>query len=97
MELDFMSDADGRTFRILNEWMDYNRECLLSQGSISFPPKESSTTGTIERRSRSSNYIRTDNGPEFTSNDYKDWCKINNVTPVYAEPGKPTKTDTLRD
>ncbi|MBK8546087.1 MAG: transposase family protein [Saprospiraceae bacterium] len=37
------------------------------------------------------NYIRTDNGPEFTSNDYKDWCKINNVTPVYAEPGKPTQ------
>ncbi|MBK6564695.1 MAG: hypothetical protein IPG18_05745 [Saprospiraceae bacterium] len=55
--MDFMSDAliDGRTFRILNVMDDYNRECLLSQGSISFPRQKShQLPGTIERRSRSS-------------------------------------------
>ncbi|MBK8853911.1 MAG: hypothetical protein IPN10_07260 [Saprospiraceae bacterium] len=46
MEYGLHGDAliDGRTFRILNVMDDYNRECLLSQGSISFPAKESSTT-----------------------------------------------------
>ncbi|MBK9043716.1 MAG: hypothetical protein IPN97_11090 [Saprospiraceae bacterium] len=48
--MDFASDAliDGRTFRILNVMDDYNRECLLSQGSISFPAKESSTTEQLK-------------------------------------------------
>lgn len=92
--MDFMSDAliDGRTFRILNIMDDYNRECLLSQGSISFPAKR--VINHLEQLKEEVGlpiYIRTDNGPEFTSNDYKEWCKINNVTPVYAEPGKPTQ------
>ncbi|MBK8546086.1 MAG: hypothetical protein IPL63_01435 [Saprospiraceae bacterium] len=41
MEYGLHGDAliDGRTFRILNVMDDYNRECLLSQGSISFPAK----------------------------------------------------------
>ncbi|MBK8080101.1 MAG: hypothetical protein IPK25_07375 [Saprospiraceae bacterium] len=43
------------------------------------------------------NYIRTDNGPEFTSNDYKDWCKINNVTLFMLNRASLLKTDTLRD
>ncbi|MBK8548950.1 MAG: transposase family protein [Saprospiraceae bacterium] len=81
--MDFTSDAliDGRTFRILNVMDDYNRECLLSQGSISFPAKR--VINYLEQLKEEvglPNYIRTDNGPEFTSNDYKDWCKINNVT-----------------
>jgi len=34
-------------------------------------------------------YIRTDNGPEFISSEYKEWCKKYNITRVYSEPGKP--------
>ena len=36
-------------------------------------------------------YIRTDNGPEFISMEYKEWCKTKGVTPVYASPGTPTE------
>jgi|GEM_PF-5942622 len=37
--MDFMSDslADGRAFRVLNVIDDCKRECLINQGSISFP------------------------------------------------------------
>lgn len=90
--MDFMSDAmsDGRAFRILNVMDDFNRECLLSQGSISF-----TSTRVIKELEQLKEeiglpkYIRTDNGPEFTSKEYKKWCEKNKVIAVYAEPGKP--------
>lgn len=90
--MDFMSDAldDGRTFRVLNVIDDYNRECLISEGSISFPSAR--VIKELEQLKEDvglPKYIRTDNGPEFISKEYKQWCQKNNVTPVYAEPGKP--------
>jgi putative transposase len=90
--MDFMSDAliDGRTFRILNVMDDFNRECLVSQGSISFPSvRVIKELEQLKEEIGLPKYIRTDNGPEFTSNEYKQWCQKNNVIPVYAEPGKP--------
>ena len=89
-----MSDAlvDGRKFRILNVIDDYNRECLISEGSISFPAKRViKQLEQLKEEIGLPTYIRTDNGPELTSNDYKEWCETNHVTPVYAEPGKPTQ------
>ena len=87
-----MSDSlsDSRAFRILNVIDDHNRECLLSQGGISFP------SGQVVRYLEElieyygkPKYIRTDNGPEFISNHYKTWCLNKNITPIYSEPGKP--------
>lgn len=92
--MDFMSDAmvDGRSFRILNVIDDYNRECLVSEGSISYPAQRMiKQLEQLKEEFGLPTYIRTDNGPEFTSRDYKEWCKFNDVTPVYAEPGKPTQ------
>ncbi|WP_378181164.1 IS3 family transposase [Aquimarina sp. SS2-1] len=90
--MDFMSDSlsDRRAFRILNVIDDHNRECLLSQGSISFPSEQviRYLEELIEYYGKPK-YIRTDNGPEFTSNQYKTWCKKKNIIRVYSEPGKP--------
>ena len=90
--MDFMSDSlsDGRAFRVLNVIDDCSRECLLSQGSISFPSRR--VTGHLEELLEyygKPKYIRTDNGPEFISSEYKEWCKKYNITRVYSEPGKP--------
>ncbi len=90
--MDFMSDNldDGRPFRVLNVIDDCNRECLLSEGSISYPSQR-----VIRRLEELIEYygtpkcIRTDNGPEFRSHEYKDWCKKNDIERVYSEPGKP--------
>ncbi|GAA0726039.1 hypothetical protein GCM10009430_32580 [Aquimarina litoralis] len=43
---------------------------------------------------REPKYIRTDNGPDFISNQYKTWCLDKNITPIYSEPGKPMQTVT---
>ena len=90
--MDFMSDSldDGRTMRVLNVIDDYNRECLISEGSISYPSIR--VIRTIERvieEKGKPTYIRTDNGPEFISKEYKDWCQENGIIPIYSEPGKP--------
>jgi len=90
--MDFMSDAldDGRSFRVLNVIDDYNRECLISEGSISFPSaRVIRELEQIKEERGLPKYIRTDNGPEFISKEYTQWCKGNGVTPVYAQPGKP--------
>ena len=90
--MDFMSDSlsDGRSFRVLNVIDDHNRECLLAKGSISFPSARviRHLEELIEYYGRPQ-YIRTDNGPEFRSKEYEQWCEKKKITPVYAEPGKP--------
>ena len=90
--MDFMSDSlsDGRSFRVFNVIDDYSRECLLGQGSISFPSRR--VIGHLEELIEyygKPKYIRTDNGPEFISKEYKQWCKAEDITRVYSEPGKP--------
>ena len=90
--MDFMSDSltDGRAFRVLNVIDDYNRECLLSEGSLSFPSER--VTRQLEELLEhygKPKYIRTDNGPEFTSRVYRKWCEDNGIIRVYSEPGKP--------
>ena len=34
-------------------------------------------------------YIRTDNGPEFISKEYINWCEKHHIQRVYSEPSKP--------
>lgn len=35
--------------------------------------------------------IRCDNGPEFISKIFQDWCKGNEINILYTQPGKPTQ------
>ena len=90
--MDFMSDSlsDGRTLRVLNVIDDCNRESLLNTGAISYPSQRvtESLDELIEYYGQPK-YIRTDNGPEYTSNHYKQWCKLKGITRIYSEPGKP--------
>ena len=90
--MDFMSDSltDGRSFRVLNVIDDHNRECLVSQGSISYPAaRVVRQLEELKEQWGTPQYIRTDNGPEFISHDYKEWCKKNNIERVYSTPGRP--------
>ena len=90
--MDFMSDSlsDGRTFRVLNVIDDFNRESLLNHGSTSFPSHK-----VIRHLEELLDYygkpeqIRTDNGPEFISKTYKNWCQLNGIEAIYIQPGKP--------
>ena len=90
--MDFMSDSleGGRKFRVLNVIDDCDRACLVNRGGICFPSqKVTRVLSEIASERGFPKYLRTDNGPEFTAKDYKDWCKANNVVPVYSAPGRP--------
>ena len=90
--MDFMSDSltDTRTLRVLNIIDDHNRECLVAHGSTNYPSvRVIDRLEELKREKGLPKYIRTDNGPEFISYEYKEWCKKNDVIPVYSNPGRP--------
>lgn len=90
--IDFMSDAleDGRKVRTFNVIDDYNRECLRIECGISMPAQR--ITRILEELIElygKPEQIRTDNGPEFTSHHYVDWCMKKGIVTRYIQPGKP--------
>lgn len=92
--IDFMSDTlkDGRTFRLFNVIDDFNRESLAIEADTSLPSLRIQRVleRIISQRGKPAN-IRCDNGPEFVSHSLQDWCKANQITLQYTQPGKPTQ------
>ena len=90
--MDFMSDSleDGRKVRVFNVIDDYNRECLGIEVGVSISSDRviRILEWIIELKGKPES-IRTDNGPEFTSDNYKSWCKKMKITPIHIQPGKP--------
>lgn len=90
--MDFMSDAlsNGRKIRVFNVMDDYNREALAIQASSSIPSVSviNILKDVIDWRGKPEQ-IRVDNGPEFTSENFKDWCREVNIKLQYIQPGKP--------
>jgi putative transposase len=92
--LDFMSDSlwDGRHYRMLNIIDDFNREILAIEADTSLPALR--VIRTLERLKEVRGLpamLRTDNGPEFISAKLDIWCRQNNITLIFIQPGKPTQ------
>ncbi|WP_165602214.1 integrase core domain-containing protein [Chryseobacterium artocarpi] len=92
--IDFMSDAlsNGRRFRLLNVIDGYNRESLINEAFYSIPGVRlvQKLKELIVHRPKPKN-IRTDNGPEFLSKVFVDFCKVNDIELQYIQPGKPAQ------
>jgi len=92
--MDFMSDilTDGRHFRPFNVLDDYNREALGIEVDLSLPSSRviRSLEQIIEWRGKPL-AIRCDNGPEYISQELKNWTIKNQITLLYIQPGKPTQ------
>ena len=83
---------NGRTFRMLNVIDDYNRQMLPVETDTSLPALRVIRVLENLKDSRGlSDMIRVDNGPEFISRKLDNWCKDNNVTLAFIQPGKPTQ------
>jgi putative transposase len=89
---DFICDrtADGRAFRALAIIDEYTRECL------SLDVARSLRSGDVLDRLESlfvqrgtPQYIRSDNGPEFTAKAVRSWLAQLEVQPLFIEPGSP--------
>ena len=89
---DFVQDrtADGRVYRTLNIIDEYTGEALM----IRFDRKLNSTdvldalTDLFILRGPPE-YIRSDNGPEFTAQKVRDWIAAVGEKTAYIEPGSP--------
>ena len=89
---DFVEDKtwDGRTIRILNIIDEYTRECLAS-----IPRRSWCNNDVIEVLSGllllkgTPEYLRSDNGSEFTAKKIRGWLEKAGVITAYIEPGSP--------
>jgi putative transposase len=92
--IDFLSDSlwDGRKFRILNIVDDFNRQVLALEADISLPSMRVIRVLEYLKEFRGlPKMIRVDNGPEFISHLLDEWCRRNEITLAYIQPGKPTQ------
>lgn len=92
--IDFMSDTleNGRKFRVLNVMDDCNREALVNQAYYSIPAQrlvESLKQLFLDRPKPKR--IRTDNGPEFLSKAFVEFCTCHDIELCYIQPGKPSQ------
>jgi putative transposase len=90
--LDFMHDSlsNGRRFRILNVIDDYNREALVIEPQFSFPAcNVIMILKELIREYGKPLKIRTDNGPEFISGQFEQWCESHHIELEHIPPGKP--------
>lgn len=92
--IDFMSDAleNGRRFRVLNVIDDCNREALLNEAFHSIPAER--LVDALKRliiQRKKPKRIRTDNGPEFISKTFVNFCRLKEIEICYIQPGKPTQ------
>jgi putative transposase len=89
---DFVEDKtmDGRRFRILNIIDEFTRECLAA-----IPRRSWRNNDVIEVLSElmllqgTPEYLRSDNGTEFTAKKIRAWLENAGVITAYIEPGSP--------
>ena len=90
--MDFMSDVlqNQRKFRVLNIIDDYNRSALWVEPAYSMP--SAFVINALEKVIRENGKplrIRVDNGPEFCSKEFMEWCESKKIVIQYIQPGKP--------
>jgi len=92
--MNFMSDTliDGRSIRTFNVLDDFNREGLGIDVDLSLPSARviRSLEQNIEWCGKPS-AIRCDNGPEYISQELKDWTIKQQITLLYIQAGKLTQ------
>ncbi|WP_240531761.1 IS3 family transposase, partial [Maribacter sp. 4G9] len=90
--MDFMSDAliDGRKLRVFNVIDDCNREAIAINAGLSYPARAVvETLENLKEEIGTPKYVRCDNGPEFISRTFMNWCTKNHIEIKYTQPGKP--------
>lgn len=90
--MDFMSDAlvNGRRVRVLNIMDEYSREALAVYPDYSIPSVSViNQLEILEQHRDLPDSFRLDNGPEFTSFEFTEWCRSKNIKITYIQPGRP--------
>jgi len=89
---DFVADrtSDGRPIRMLTMIDEYTRECLTIRVDRTLKAYDviDQLAETFVQRG-APDYIRSDNGSEFTADTIRGWLKRLGVKTLYIEPGSP--------
>jgi transposase InsO family protein len=82
--------TDGRAVRLLSIMDEWTRECLSIDVARNFKAHDvvDRLTDLFTRRG-APEYIRSDNGPEFTAKAVRLWLPRVSVKTLYIEPGSP--------
>jgi putative transposase len=92
LSIDFMHDqlADARKVRILNVTDDFNREALIAEIDFSLPAlRVTRALDQLFEWRGTPKVIRSDNGPEFIGDHYRQWAAQRGITLWYTQPGNP--------
>ena len=92
--MDFVSDAltTGRALRTFTLIDSYTKESLAIEVNTGISSRQ--VTRVLERVIAERGVpgsIRCDNGPEFTSLFFMEWCKDQGITVIHIQPGKPVQ------
>lgn len=92
--MDFVSDAltTGRALRTFTLIDSYTKESLAIEVNTGISSRQ--VTRVLERvigERGIPGSIRCDNGPEFTSLYFTEWCKEQGIVITYIQPGKPVQ------
>jgi putative transposase len=90
--MDFMHDSlyGGRAIRVLNVIDEANREALAIEAGTSIPAtRVVRVLEQLVEMHGAPSAIRCDNGPEFTSSTFAEWCEQMKIDVRYIQPGKP--------
>jgi putative transposase len=92
--MDFVSDAltTGRALRTFTLIDSYTKESLAIEVNTGISSRQ--VTRVLERVIAERGVpgsIRCDNGPEFTSLFFMEWCKDEGIAVIHIQPGKPVQ------
>jgi putative transposase len=91
--IDFQFDqtADGRILKLLHVIDEFTREALAVEcrRRIDADTAVAVLDRLVAARRRPPRFLRCDNGPEFTANALRDWCRFSHAGSAYIEPGSP--------
>ncbi len=90
--LEFVHDRlnNGKKIRMLTVIDEYTRKCLAIRAGFSLKADDVlDTLSTLFITEGVPNYIRSDNGSEFTAKITREWIASVGVKTAYIEPGSP--------
>ena len=84
--------ADGRPFKTLSVLDEFTRECVAILVATSIPAEAViAVLRKVFRRRGAPDFLRSDNGSEFTAQAVQTWLDDHQVGPTFIPPGQPWK------
>ncbi len=90
MDFQFDETRDGKQLKLLNIQDIFTRECLAVHVARSVTADDlMNVLDELVARHGTPTFLRCDNGPEFAAFAIADWCRFNNASTTFIDPGSP--------